>query len=166
MTVRRTSDYLFVTVSAETLSVSVCISPGLTVGVSSRAKELRRRIKSKLDRLDPASRSSSAASLRGDWSRRDVDKFQNAVTELQAVIEAFQKERLEPKVVQEALGISAREYRRWVKDGRLPKSGTRQFKKGRQIFQYFTHAHSDIAALMQHPERIRQWRDKDRATGD
>jgi hypothetical protein len=163
---RGTSDHLIVTTGAETVSVLVSISPGLTLGVSSRAKELRRRIKSKLDRWGPASRASSALSLSGEWSRGDFEKFQNALAELEAVIDAFQKERLEPKVVQDALGITAQEYRRWVKDGRLPKSGTGQFKKGRQIFQYFTHAHSDIAALMQHPERIQQWRKEDRSTGD
>jgi hypothetical protein len=130
----RTSDHLVVTVAAETLSVSVSISPKLTLGVGSRANELRRRLKSKLGRWAPASRSSSAVSLTGEWSRGDFDKFQNALAELEAVIVAFQKERLEPKVVQDALGITAQEYRRWVKTGVCQDQALGSSERGARFF--------------------------------
>ena len=66
-----------------------------------------------------------------------------------------------PKIVEEVLGLSARERRRWIKDGRLATSGTGQFKKGKTIFQFYLHRVDDIARLVAHPEIIAEWRAAD-----
>ena len=77
------------------------------------------------------------------------------------MLDAFRKERVIPKIVEEVLGISARERRRWIKDGRLATSGTGQFKKGKTIFQFYLHRVDDIARLVAHPEIIAKWRAAD-----
>ncbi len=55
----------------------------------------------------------------------------------------------------------ARERSRWNKDGRLPKSGTLQFRVGRQQVQQFTHPMAEIAKLAAAPDIIAQWRAAD-----
>jgi hypothetical protein len=77
------------------------------------------------------------------------------------MLDAFRKERLIPKVVEEALGISSCERRRWTKDSRLPKSGTGHFKKGKTVFQFYLHSPKEIAQLAATPEIIAEWRAAD-----
>ena len=66
-----------------------------------------------------------------------------------------------PKIVEGVLGIGANERRRWIKDGRLPTSGTGKFKKGKTVFQFYLHRAEDIAWLIEHPDVIAEWRAAD-----
>lgn len=90
----------------------------------------------------------------------------NARDDVDQMLEAFQNERLEPKAVEEILGITAQERRRWSKDGRLPKSGTGQFKKGQHVFQYFLHPADGIAKIARDPQIIARWRVLDSQKAD
>jgi hypothetical protein len=64
-------------------------------------------------------------------------------------------------MVEEALGITSVERKRWTKDGRLTKSGTDSFRKGRVIFQIYLHPPKEIALLMANPSIIAGWRQAD-----
>lgn len=78
-----------------------------------------------------------------------------------AVLDAFGQEQLYPRVVEEILGITSRERRRWTKDGRLHKSGAGSFYRGRQPIHFSLHPALQIAALSKSPEIIESWRKAD-----
>ena len=46
------------------------------------------------------------------------------------MLDGLAKEGLTPRMVEEILGISAAELRRWTKDGRLPRSSADHFGEG------------------------------------
>jgi hypothetical protein len=89
-----------------------------------------------------------------------------AITDTDRMLDSFGNDRLIPKIVEDVLGISAKERRRWTKDGRLPKSGTGQFKKGRQVFQFYLHPAEEIAKLAANPKIIADWRKADSQATD
>jgi hypothetical protein len=74
---------------------------------------------------------------------------------------AYVEEELSPETVEQLLDVTSRERVRWTKDGRLPRSGTVQFKKGKQTFQVYQHPVEGIGMLLENPEMIAQWRAQD-----
>ncbi len=68
---------------------------------------------------------------------------------------------VEPSHVEDILAITGKERTRWGKDGRLPRSGTGQFRNGKQTIQYFTHPVDAIERLAARPEIISAWRASD-----
>ena len=69
---------------------------------------------------------------------------------------------LSQKQVERHLGISSAERLRWTKDGRLPKSGIAQIKKGARI-TLTTYAVAAIEEIGARPELIARWRADDAA---
>lgn len=84
---------------------------------------------------------------------------------IDAEVDAFRKERLHPKAVEEILAITARERRRWTKDGRLPTSGHTSFRRGQNFVYLLLYPPDAIASLSEHPDRIEAWRQADQADG-
>jgi len=77
------------------------------------------------------------------------------------MLDTVAKERLSPQMVEEILGITSAERNGWNKDGRLPKSGTGSFKKGRQQIYFYLHPVTEIAKLAANPKIIAEWREAD-----
>lgn len=80
---------------------------------------------------------------------------------IDSVLDEFREERLHPRVVEEILGITPRERRRWTKDGRLPKSGSGSFRRGQNTIHFSLHPARKIAALAGKPGMIETWRQDD-----
>lgn len=156
------SAYFTVSTDPHLVGFNFQLGRSLTLGSISRAKELRRRVKARIQKWSPTSLTSEQTGISAVWHRSNFKNFRLAMEEIEQVVDDFCKERLEPKVVEEILGISSQERRRWVKDGRLPRSGTGQFKKGKQVFQFFLHPADEIAKLAAHLEIIESWREADR----
>lgn len=91
----------------------------------------------------------------------DLEDARCAIQHLDDMLDGFRKERLIPKIVEEALGISSVERRKWIKDGRLPTSGAGHFLKGKTRFQFSMHAPEDIAPIAANPKIISSWRRQD-----
>jgi hypothetical protein len=83
------------------------------------------------------------------------------LSEIDAALDAFRKQRLHPLVVEEILGITASERRRWTKDGRLPQSGMDSFGCGRQSIHFPLRPATKIAELARRPATIEAWRHED-----
>ena len=81
--------------------------------------------------------------------------------QLSRQLDRLSREALPSKVVQELLEITPAECSRWTKDGRLPKSGTSQFKRGRRKVQLYTYDADKVLELRSHPELIARWRRSD-----
>jgi hypothetical protein len=133
----------------------------MTLGSKSREKDLRRRFKARLQRWSPAKITDADNVIAGLWAIEDVAKAKSAIEYLDHMLKGFRKERLTPKIVEEALGISSIERRRWIKDGRLPTSGAGHFKKGKTVFQFSLHPPEDIAKIAARPEIVAAWREVD-----
>jgi hypothetical protein len=133
----------------------------MTLGSKTREKDLRRRFKARLQRWSPQKVLDTGAIISACWATADVEQAKFAIEYLDHMLEAFRKERLIPKIVEEVLSISSQERRRWIKDGRLPKSGTGHFKKGKTAFQFYLHSPDEIAKLAARPEIIAEWRAAD-----
>jgi hypothetical protein len=61
-----------------------------------------------------------------------------------------------------SLATPGHERWRWVKDGPLPKSSTGQFRKGRQVFQFYLHPAEEIAKIAENPQIVAKLRKADR----
>lgn len=155
------SHNLDVVQNRETVVISYELSWPMTIGSKSREKELRRRFKARLKRWSPQKITDAGAIITAYWDTADIEQARSAIEHVDHMLGAFRKERLIPKIVEEILGISARERRRWIKDGRLSTSGTGHFKKGKTVFQFYLHRPEDIAKLGANPKIIAEWREAD-----
>jgi hypothetical protein len=77
--------------------------------------------------------------------------------------DSFASEPMTPQMVEEILGISARDRLKWTKDGRLPTCGTASFTKGRVTITYALHPANRIAAMKSDPAIVAAWRNDDAA---
>src|SRR5215510_8669518 len=118
-----TSQNLTISIPAEVITISYKIAWPMTLGSKSREKDLRRRFKGRLQRWSPNKITDFDNVMTALWAMKDAAKARSAIEYLDYMLDGFRKERLAPKIVEEALGISSAERRRWIKDGRLPKRG-------------------------------------------
>jgi hypothetical protein len=95
-------------------------------------------------------------------ARCETDKLPSLLFEIDAALDAFRRQQLHPRVVEEILGIAAEERRRWTKDGRLPQSGSRSFRRGQSI-HFALHPAAKTEALARRPEKIEAWRTQDKS---
>jgi hypothetical protein len=132
----------------------------LTLGSKRRAREAlqfvvglfkRRRVKSWRQ----------GEEVRASIPPNATDILADLIFEIDAALYGFRKQRLHPLVVEEILGITASERRRWTKDGRLPQSGMGSFGRGRQSIYFALHPATKIAALARQPATIDAWRRED-----
>lgn len=87
--------------------------------------------------------------------------LQSLLAAVDAEVDAFRNERLHPKEVEEILAITARERRRWTKDGRLPTSGHTSFRRGQNSIHLLPYPPDDITSLAGQREQIEAWRRQD-----
>ena len=160
------SRYLWIERRDEKISISYKLTPSMTLGSKVREKDLRRRLKDRLHRWSPQKILDAGEVVTAYWPTANLERAKSAILYVDQMLDAFRKERIIPKIVEEVLGIGASERRRWIKDGRLPTSGTGQFKKGKTVFQFHLHRADDIARLIAHPEIIAEWRAADGETAD
>jgi hypothetical protein len=134
----------------------------MTLGSKTRTKDLRARLRIRFRLWDPAARFNDGRTYQARFSLTEIERARSAIRDIDHVLDAFSTERLTPKIVEEILGITAGERIRWNKEGRLPRSGTGTFKKGRQVFQFSLHPVNEIAKLAADPSIIENWRGADK----
>jgi hypothetical protein len=156
-----TSQNLVIDTGPDDITISYKIAWSMTLGSKSREKDLRRRCKARLQRWSHEKITDADNIIAAVWAIKDLAKARSAIEYLDHMLDGFRKERLTPKIVEEALGISSIERRRWIKDGRLPTSGAGHFKKGKTVFQFSLHAPEDIAKIAGRPQIIMAWREVD-----
>lgn len=155
------SRHFVVSLDDEFISISYELSPSMTLGSAIREKDLRQKLKSRLKRWHPAGKFLVGNIFAARFNINDNYNARFAVDDLDRMLDSFANEKLTPKMVEEVLGITALERVRWNKDGRLPKSGTGTFRKGRQLFQFLLHPAAGIAKIAANPSVIAEWRKAD-----
>jgi hypothetical protein len=134
----------------------------ITLGLAARAKEARRRVRRVLKQTAVLDFRSDGDAIEARFANeRDANL---AAAEMRKRLAAYLAEKLSPDLVEELLDITSRERVRWTKDGRLPTSGTVQFKKGRQTFQVFQYPVEGIGRLLENPGAVAEWRAQDAAS--
>lgn len=136
----------------------------MTLGLVSRNRELRRKLKAKLTRWHASAQTDEGEEITALLVNQDVETVISAIDDIDRMLDDFAKQRLTPRMVEDALSITSGERIRWTKDGRLPKSGTGTFRKGRQVFQFYLHPVKAIANLAANPGIIEGWRQVDAVT--
>ena len=135
-----------------------------TLGSRLREKELRQIVGRMIRHAKPRSLvvKEHEASAMFDRSEPEA-RIRRLLSDVDRRVDEFRRERLHPRVVDELLGISAHERRRWIKDGRLPVSGSGSFRRGKQVIQFPLHPPDKIARLVEAPNTVAEWRERDRA---
>lgn len=158
------SQYLTVSRQLAGIMISYNIPWTMTLGLVSRNKELRRKLKAKLIRWRASAQTEESEKISALFVAQDADTVMPAIKDIDRMLDNFAKQRLTPKMVEDILGISSGERIRWTKDGRLSKSDTGTFRKGRQIFQFYLHPVKEIADLAANTAIIEGWRRADAVT--
>ncbi|WP_199084508.1 hypothetical protein [Bosea sp. ASV33] len=134
-----------------------------TLGSRMRAKELRRIIGRMIRHAKPLSLVANEHEVSAVFDGSEPEaNIKRLLSDLNRRVDEFRRERLHPRVVDELLEISSRERRRWIKDGRLPISGSASFRRGKQDIHFPLHPPDRIARLAQAPDIIAEWRERDR----
>lgn len=127
-------------------------SPTRTANLLARTKKLMRRLGGRDFDRGPAH-----IEARFD-ERHSADK---ALERLHGFVEQAGKDRVSPKIVEEALAISGIERIRWTKLGRLPRSGMGSFTSGITNVHFWLYAAAGIWELKQQPGLVASWRASD-----
>jgi len=148
--------HLAVSTAVTGISIADDFPSALTLHSPTLEKELRRRMQRKLRRWRPAAKAADGRAVTATFE--DAEQAEAAIEDIERMLDRFVGERLSPKMVEEILAITPVERSRWTKDGRLPRSGTGSFRKGRHIFQFYLHPAAEIAKLAADPTIISRWR--------
>lgn len=155
------SRYVMISESRTGIALTFEPSVALTLGSPRREKEALWRVMSKMRRAKPFELAIVGTQVQATFDPAVRGRLFGVLAAIGAYLDAFQTERLHPRVVEEILGISSRERLRWTKDGRLPKSGAGTFRSGPQIMHFPLYRAQKIAALAKNGEIIRAWREAD-----
>jgi len=130
------------------------------LGLRLRWREAYRATKSALKSVGSVTR--FAASLVVILEDRDttIDDVLTMVSNIDQRLERIAARPLSARMVERALGITARERSRWTKDGRLVRTGSSLIRRG-QLIALSTYAVDQIARLMNDPNTIQAWREAD-----
>lgn len=148
------SIFLHVTVGRDEIHLSSQKGLNRFLGLRVRQAEVKRRIADTVRHIDTIIYQKASDVL--IFRRADIDFVRKLVTEIDDTLKAIACRPLTPRLVQEALGITARERLRWTKDGRLPTKGSISFRKGRTI-TIRTYPPEGISGLLSSPETIASW---------
>jgi hypothetical protein len=129
---------------------------GLTLGSTLRQRELQRQLK-KIWRKHGATEIQFEAEL---VSARfeTADHMRKAVAAADGFAMRAAHDKVPPKVVEEALGITGRERLAMTKAGIIRTSGRGSFRAGSQTIRVPYYAVEDVEELCRRPERIAAWR--------
>jgi hypothetical protein len=90
----------------------------------------------------------------------EVDKLSGLLSEIDAALDAFRKRRLHPRVVEEILGTTAAERRRWTKGGCHSLVRDRFGVAGSRFSSRFIQSPRSPHSPGE-PETVKAWRNKD-----
>lgn len=155
------SRFLDITRHEEPIVVSLRRSFAEHFGLRLRSSEVSRSVRSRLARVGSQVQSvENGDVLTLSCGVGQIAALTATIKDIDRILDAIAKRPLTPHLVQQALGITARERLRWTKDGRLPQSGANTFRKGRKI-TVSTHAIDQIQKLAGDRSIIAEWRNAD-----
>jgi hypothetical protein len=157
------SRHLGVTIERGVVTISYRPSLELTLGSAQRSRDILNRVTAKLKGAHPLTHRSDDEEIITQFDIHETRKLETVIAKIDLMLDRCANEPLMPRMVEEILGITSAERRRWTKDGRLPKSGMASFRRGPQSFYLSTHPPKKIGQLANNSDLIAQWRKEDAA---
>jgi hypothetical protein len=102
-----------------------------------------------------------ACPLRAMFPGGDEKRVAALVGAIGRLLASMRREPLHPRVVEEALGISAQERVRWTKAGRLRRAGSGTLSSGWQLVRFPLYSPRQILELTHNSSIIGRWRSGD-----
>jgi hypothetical protein len=121
----------------------------LMLGSNRRAEQARQCIVGLFKRRRVKSRR-KGEEIRASIPLDAIEELPKLLSDIDAGLDAFREQRLHPLVVEEILGITASERRRWTKDRRLPQSSMGSFGRSGQSIHFPLYPAAKIAAPGDH----------------
>jgi hypothetical protein len=149
------SAFLHVTIGQDEVHLSPQKGLNRFLGLRLREGEVNRRIAASVRHVDSERYKKSFGTL--VFRRADIGLVREIVADIDNSLRTIASRPLTPRLVQDVLGITARERLRWTKDGRLPTKGVVSFRRGQSI-SVRTYAPESIAKLLSDPGTIASWR--------
>lgn len=148
--------------SSDQLTLTFRLTPSLTVGSERRANEITSQAVAMFKRGRPSIVLADAHCVIGHFTPDKIDAVRKIIGRLRAYAKAVCAAPLHPKIVEEALGITAPERSRWTKDGRLPRAGAGSFGLGKRAIFFPLYPIEIVRQLVEQPDIIEAWRLGDR----
>jgi hypothetical protein len=155
------SRYVAVGESLHGVALTYKPSAELTLGSARLETQALSRVANAVRRAKPLAMTIEHPKLEATFDQAMASELPALLARIDALLDAFKKEGLHPRAVEEILGISSRERLRWTKACRLPKAVAGSFRAGPLSIYFAMYAASKIAELAKNPDVIRSWRDAD-----
>lgn len=152
------SRHLQLSVEGQSALVTFLPSIKLTSGSAQRARQAIARVRSALHHIGPYEFEILDGGIAARFPIIDPLRLEKAATVIDERLDVLQREKLTGKMVEEILGITSQERRRWTKEGRLPTSGRTFIKRGKNRVSLPLYSPEDIVPLAQSADLLGDWR--------
>jgi hypothetical protein len=125
-------EYLAVTESDGNTSVRLGVAIDAHVGLRCRKAVFYQRMRTEFGRHGISINSDSDGEMLVAAPAGIEGGLDDALVRIDKAIGQFRNQPMTPRMVEEVLSITEQERSRWSKDGRLRRSGTASFKRGRR----------------------------------
>lgn len=102
---RLSSRHMIVSVSDGVVSIACELSRGITLGSPCREKNLRKKLKARMIRWRPLK--VSVVGIAALFEVTDINHVRRAIDDLDRTLDSFMEDKLQPKEVEEILGITS-----------------------------------------------------------
>lgn len=153
--------YLSVAPAGGVLRVATALPADALHLIPHRLRLVSRLFVRLMDRLGPLERVDDIAIPTFGFSLDRLEDIQKVARTLDMRFQDVFRQPLPAKLVDEILGISAAERRRWNKDGRLPSAGHIASGRTSDGFTLRVYSVDLIGRLMGDPTQIASWRQQD-----
>lgn len=131
------------------------------LGSSVRSKGLYMQVRSHLPKSTQKSLTVKAGELTLRMSKQAAAEFAAASAIVSNALIGIETRPVIPREIEDILGITSTERRRWLEDGRLPSAGTRTIKlRGRGTITFHVFDPVFVAGA-QSSDQVVEWREQD-----
>jgi hypothetical protein len=121
------SRHLGVTIERGVVTISYRPSLELTLGSAQRSRDILNRVTAKLKGAHPLTHRSDDEEIITQFDIHETRKLETVIAKIDLMLDRCANEPLMPRMVEEILGITSAERRRWTKDGACQNPGWRRF---------------------------------------
>ncbi|MCS0504741.1 hypothetical protein [Ancylobacter mangrovi] len=158
-------DPIELSTSPDRLILTFRLTKSLTLGSQQRANQISSRAAAMLKRGRPLTLVADSDGIVGHFEVDKAEAVRKITARLRTYATTLATAPLHPKIVEEALGITALERSRWTKDGRLPRTGAGSFGLGKRAIFFPLYPIDMVRKLIERPDIIEVWRLSDRQEG-
>lgn len=142
--------------AATLVLVRTRISTDIDLGSEHRHRLIVRRLKSAVKRCGAIEINEQDGEVISLFPTQEL--AERATQTLSNVLSSYERDKVPPKVLEEALSITSKERVAWTKAGLLRTSGHELFHAGRQAIRVPLYAAAEVRYLRRNPSQVEAWR--------